>query len=233
MRDCSIYVVVCLALSLGCSTMNPTTEARSGYATHTSQLAVTILWQDHEITRGVVSNTTVKISPDQQSVAWVIKRQNGVRHIDSAEDPILEGTLWMAHAGQPPIQISDTRSSRGWVIDFANFQDEKASWYPAHLQWDSTSQFLYFTTQPWITRKMLWRLKPGHPAPRAIVPLADYRLLKKEEGPDWVEAYETNDAAPPVYRDWSTTYIYTPEQMVSDTYIRPAKTSRITQEWQP
>ena len=237
MKFWSISFIGCCLLVNGCSVISalhsPSSTPSSSYTTRTDESEVTISWQDHQIMHGGSSNTTVEVSPDGQSVAWIIKHQNGVRHIDSTEDPILEGKLWVAQAGQPPIQIRDTRSSRGWEIDFANYQDEKARWYPEHLQWDSTSQFLYFTTQPWVTRKMLWQARPGHPVPRAIVPLADYRLLKKQEGPDWVEAYETNYVEMPEGRDWHTTYIYTPTELASERYIRPSKTSRITKEWQP
>jgi len=233
MKFWSISLVACLLLSMGCSTTKPTASAKSGYTINANETEFPIMWQGQPIAQGAVSNMTVEVSPDGQSVAWTVTRQNGVRHIDSTDDPILEGTLWMAQAGQQPMQIVDTRSSRGWELDFANYQDEKASWYPIRLQWDSTSQYLYFTTQPWITRKMLWQLKPGRSVPRAIVPLWDFRLLKRASGPDWVEAYETKYAPPPVYRDWVTTSIYTPEEMAKDKYVKPAMEGRFSKEWQP
>ena len=109
--------------------------------------------------------------------------------------------------------------------------EDGITWNPTDLQWDSTSEFLYFITQSWPTRSMLWQLRTGASEPKAIVPMWSYRLLPQGRGPDWVEAYETIYAEPPLIRDWTTTYIYTPKDMARDDYARPVRSGVIGKDW--
>lgn len=235
MKHWGISAVACL-LVIGCSTTKPKALPTAGYTVTTNQTEVTILWRGQVITHGVSSNIEVVVSPDAQSVAWVVLQQKGIRQVDGNVEPIYWGTLRTAHAGQKPIQVVDTKSSRGFAFDYANFQDDEVGWCPRDLKWDSTARYLYFTTQPWVTRRLLWQVEPGSNVPRAISTIADYRLLKKFRGPDWVEAFETDYEHQDFgmglcIRDWTTTYIYTPEEMAAEKYTRPERRRSIGRDW--
>ena len=236
MKFWRISAVVCVLVA-GCATTQPTSSPAVGYTVSTNQTELTILWQGQAITHGVASNVTVSVSPDGQSVAWVENHLAGHITVDGAGDPVYAGTLYMAHAGGQLVLIPKLKSARGY--DFPEEDpDSGVVYHPQNLKWDSRSQYLYFTTQPWVTRCMLWQLKPGSTIPRGIVPLSDYRLLKKLHGPDWVEAYETNyehqDFVSGIrVRDETTTYIYTPEEMASEKYVSPARRSSLGKDWQP
>lgn len=110
-----------------------------------------------------------------------------------------------------PVEIKKLTKSRGFELPEEE-PELSVVYRPTNFKWDSSGEFLYFTTLPWSTRCMLWQVKVGKTIPRAIVPLWNYRLLKKGSGPDWVEAYETNyEQWKPAFggyvRDWKTTYI--------------------------
>ena len=207
---------------------NFTSRSYSGYSTVKANNVTIIEWQNHPIYHGKPS--TVSISPDGQSVAWVEDHLVGHITIDGAGDPVYAGRLYMAHAGGQSVLIPKLASSRGYEFPEED-PDIGVVYHPKNLKWDSTSQYLYFTTLPWPTRAMLWQITPGATTPRGIVPLWDYRLLKQAHGADWLEAYETNYAEPPVYRDWHTTSIYTPAELASDKYVQPTRKSRISKGW--
>jgi len=220
-------VVCCLVMDLFVG-HHLVSQTYSGYSIVKTNNFTIIAWQNHCIYKGKPS--TVTISPDAQSVAWVEDRLVGHITVDSAGDPVYAGTLYMAHAGSQPLLIPKLNSSRGYEFP-AEDPDIGVVYHPNQLKWDSTSRYLYFTTIPWPTRAMLWQITPGSTTPRGIVPLWDYRLLKNWHGTDWVEAYETNYTEPPVCRDWTTTYIYTPEEMASANYVHPSRKSRISKDW--
>lgn len=228
MKFWSISLVGCCLLADIFVGHHLVTNHRSGYTVVTTNQVTSIMWQNQRIYQGKPS--TVTISPDAQSVAWVEDHLAGHLTVDGAGTPVYAGKLYMAHAGGKSVEIQKLKSSRG--IEFPEEDpDIGVVYHPDKFQWDSTSQYLYFTTLPWPTRAMLWQIKPGSAKPHGIVPLWDYRLLKKWRGPDWLETYETNYAPEPVYRDWKTTSIYTPAEMASETYVEPKRKSQISKNW--
>ena len=207
--------------------------ASDGYTASTNNDQRLIRWQHEIIYAGPATDVT--ISPDHQSVAWVEEHLAGFSEILDEPTPVNSGVLFFAHAGDKPTEIKRPTTSRGWQLPSED-PSINVVYRPENFQWDSGSRFLYYTTTPWITRRMLWQLRISDAQPRAIVPLTEFRLLKKHHGADWVEAYETNYEHQDFslglcIRDWTTTYVYAPEEMAAETYVRPERRGCITKEW--
>ena len=228
MKYWGISFLGCWLLTNVVTGQNFASKSKSGYAVVTISNITTITWQKQPIYRGQPS--TVSISPNSQSVAWVEDQLVGHIEVNGAGDPVYAGRLFMAHAGSPPVEIQKLASARGYTFPEEDIEIGVV-YHPQKLKWDSTSKYLYYVTLPWPTRAMLWQIVPGSIQPHGIVPLWDYRLLEQRQGADWLEAYETNYAEPPVYRDWVSTSIYSPEEMAKDQPMQPIRKSRISQEW--
>ncbi len=229
MKFSVIGLALCLLLVIGSTTTTTASPSNPpSYTIATNNNQAIIFWQNKPIYSGKL--TTATISPDGQTVAFVIEHQVGFNMGDDPHTPVYGGALFTAHAGGRVMEIQKIKNSRGFGVPEGDLEIGVV-YHPERLQWDHTSQYLYFMTLPWPTRYMLWRLKPGTRKPRAVVPLTDYRLLRKKQGLDWVEAYQTDYAPPPVYRDWETTYIYTPEEMAADEYVEPTRKSSIDKDW--
>ena len=223
---------LCLVLLAIACTMTKQTPARSGYAFSTNDLTI-ITWQGQTIYTG--KTAVVTVSPDGRSVAWTVQEIATYRDGDRKKEPIYAGTLYVAYDGRPPAVVPETRESRGFETPDP-LPDEGIIWRPTEFKWDSTSEYLYFTTLPWSSRSLLWRVKRGEAVPRAIALEWEYRLLKKLRGPDWVEVRETNYERQTFdvsggCRDWSTTYIYTPEDMAVEKYVSPKMRRSIGKDW--
>jgi len=175
-----VLLLSCCLLGNIFAAQNFTSHAPSGYSSSKTNTVTLILWQNHSIYQGKPS--TVSISPDGQSVAWVEDQLVGHIEVDGAGDPVYAGRLFMAHAGSPPVEIQKLASSRGY-----QFPEEDIGmgvvYHPQNLKWDSTSRYLYYVTLPWPTRAMLWQITPESNKPHGIIPLWDYRLLEQWHGP--------------------------------------------------
>ena len=228
MKYWGISFLGCWLLTNVVTGQNFASKSQSGYAVVTISNVTTITWQKQQIYHG--KSSTVTISPDGKSVAWVEDELVGHITIDGAGDPVYAGRLFMAHAGGQVIEIQRLAAARGWEFPEED-PDIGVVYHPDKFKWDSTSKYLYYLTIPWPTRAMLWQITPGSTKPRGIVPLWDYRLLERWHGPDWLEAYETNYAEYPKGRDWHTTYIYTPAEMASEKYVQPTRKSQISRDW--
>lgn len=228
MKYWSISLIGCCLLADIFVGQHLVSRSHSGYSAIKTNNVTVVTWQNHRIYQGHPS--TVTISPDAQSVAWVEDHLVGHITVDGAGDPVYAGTLYMAHAGNKPVLIPKLASSRGYTFPEED-PDIGIAYHPAHFKWDSTSKYLYFTTQPWPTRAMLWQIAPGSAVPRGIVPLWDYRLVEQWHGEDWVEAYETNYVDLPEGRDWHTTSIYTPAEQASEKYVQPVRKGHISKAW--
>ena len=228
MKYWSISLIGCCLLTDVFASQNFVSRSHTGYSIVKTNNVTIISWQNHCIYKGKPS--TISVAPDGQSVAWVEDYLVGHIAVDGAGDPVYAGRLHMAHAGGQPVEIQKLAAARGWTFPEED-PDIGIAYHPDHFKWDSTSKYLYYLTQPWPTRAMLWQIAPGSTVPLGIVPLWDYRLLERSHGCDWLEAYETNYVDLPECRDWHTTYIYTPAELASEKYVQPTKKSQITSDW--
>jgi len=225
--------VIVSALLLSCAFS--ASAVTPNYSISSNVTTITVLWNNASVIHLSATNSLVSIAPDHQAVAWVQESVIGHWAPDGVTQEVCVGTLYVAQNGTDPIQIERPTSSRGIDINPDSPEDGLA-WNPKELQWDSKGKYLYFMTVPYNDSGLLCQLRLGSATPRFISFLTFYRLLPKRRGSDWVEALEARFehqefADGMTVRDWTSTYIYTPEEMAADKYVRTVRTSSIGKDW--
>ena len=224
MKFWGISAVVCCLLADAFIGQHVYINHRPAYAISTNRTELVISWNNQLLVHGVASNMQAVVSPDGQSVAWVI--QKSFKHPgfpnEQEEEATPYGVLFSAHNGQKPVEVLAPQQSRG--MEFAwEFRSYFMTWHPHDLRWDSTSRYLYFGTALAVTTGAYWQLKPGDSNPRLVDTGGDYGLIKRWLGPDNVVVQGLRYELPGFLKDYDHWYLYTADDIARPVFVQSEK----------